>query len=98
GDLSTSWVADRYGPSRFVDVGFDKPRDVPYVDVYPLSDSHGVVTDVDVNGIRVHVGLGWTRIAVNLHHVSAIRVQIDHVAQPVHGLGSPGGFREIRIP
>jgi arabinofuranan 3-O-arabinosyltransferase len=100
GDLSTPWVADRYlAPSnRYIDVGFDRPRDVPYVDVYPLSGAHGVVTQVDVNGVRAHVGLGWTRIPVGLHHVSAIRVRIDHIVQPKVGLGGPGGFREIRIP
>ena len=100
GDLSTSWVADRYvGTSnRYIDVGFNKPRDVPYVDVYPLSGPHGVVTEVDVNGVMAHVGLGWTRIPVHLHDVSAIQVRIDHVVQPKVGLGGPGGFREIRIP
>ena len=71
GDLSTSWVADRYLPSsdRWIEIGFNAPRDVPYVDVYPLSDAHGIVTEVDVNGIRHAVGPGWTRIAVNLRHV-----------------------------
>jgi len=100
GDLSTSWVADRYTPppNRYVDIGFAKPRDVPYVDVYPLSGPHGVVTEVDVNGIRSPVGLGWTRIPVHLHDVATLRVRIDHVDQPKVGLGGPGGFREIRIP
>ncbi len=100
GNLSTSWVADRYvGPvNRYIDVGFSHPRDVPYVDVYPLSGLHGVVTRVDVNGIARNVGLGWTRIPVNLHHVSALRVRIDNVRQPKVALGGPGGFREIRIP
>jgi len=100
GNLSTSWVADRYvGPvNRYVDVGFTKPRDVPYVDVYPLSGRHGVVTRVDVNGIGRNVGLGLTRIPVNLHNVAALRIRIDNVRQPKVGLGGPGGFREIRIP
>jgi hypothetical protein len=100
GDLQTSWVADRYVPpsSRYLDIGFNKPRDVPYVDVYPLSGPHGVVTEADVNRIRSHVGPGWTRIAVHLHDVSSVRVGIDHVEQPKTGLGGPGGFREIRIP
>ncbi len=100
GDLSTSWAADRYVvvSDRYIDVGFAKPRDVPYVDVYPLSGPHGVVTKVDVNGIASPVGLRWTRIPVHLHNVSMIRIRIDHVEQPTVGLGGPGGFREIRIP
>ena len=100
GDTSTAWVADRLvAPSqRWIEVGFNAPRDVPYVDVDPLSDAHGVVTEVDVNGVRHAVGRGFTRIRVNLHHVSRLRVTIDHVDQPKVGLGGPGGFREIRIP
>lgn len=100
GDTSTAWVADRLiSPSeRWLEVGFTAPRDVPYVDVDPLSDAHGVVTEVDVNGVHHAVGRGFTRIQVNLHHVSRLRVTIDHVDQPKVGLGGPGGFREIRIP
>src|SRR6185312_415357 len=100
GDTSTAWVADRLAaPSeRWIEVGFNAPRDVPYVDVDPLSDAHGVVTEVDVNGVRHAVGRGFTRIQVNLRHVSRVRVTIDHVDQPKVGLGGPGGFREIRIP
>ena len=39
GDTSTAWVADRLvAPSqRWIEVGFNAPRDVPYVDVDPLS-------------------------------------------------------------
>ena len=100
GSLSTSWVADRVLPpsDRWIQIGFNAPRNVPYVDVYPLSDTHGVVTEVDVNGIRRAVGRGWTRIPVDLHNVAAVRVTIDSVAQPKVGIGGPGGFREIRIP
>ncbi len=100
GDVSTSWVANRYLPTfdRWIEIGLNSPRDVPYVDVYPLSDTHGVVTEVDVNGIHHSVRPGWNRIPVNLHRVSVIRVRIDEVVQPKVGLGGPGGFREIRIP
>ncbi len=100
GSLSTSWVADRYLPvyDRWIQITFNAPRDVPYVRVYPLSDSHGVVKEVDVNGIHSAVGPGWTTIRVNLHHVLTVRVTIDKVLQPKVGLGGPGGFREIEIP
>ena len=100
GNLSTAWVADRFAQTyeRWIEVGFTTPRDVPYVDVYPLSDAHARVTEVDVNGVRHAVGAGWTRIQVHLHHISALRVTIDHVVQPNTGLDGAGGFREIRIP
>ena len=100
GDPATAWIADRYLPvsRRYIEVGFSSPRDVPYVDLLPLSDAHGVVSEVDVNGVRHAVGRGWTRIALGLHAVRALRVTIDHVVEPRHGLGGPGGMREIRVP
>ena len=100
GDLSTAWIADRNLPvfDRWIEVGFNAPRDVPYVDLYALSDTHGVVTEVDVNGVHSRVHPGLDRIAVHLHAVRRLRVTIDHVVQPKTGLGGPGGFKEIRIP
>ena len=100
GQLSTSWVANRYLPlnDRWIQITFNKPRDVPYVDLYPLDDSHGFVKEVDVNGVHHQLGPGWTRIYLNFHHVTTLRVTIDDVIQPKVGLGGPGGFREIRIP
>jgi arabinofuranan 3-O-arabinosyltransferase len=100
GSLASAWVADRNLPvfDRWIEVGFNTPRDVPYVDVYPLDDSHETVTEIDVNGIHHHVGRGWTRVPVHLHHVSRLRLTIDHLIQPRTGLAGAGGFNEIRIP
>lgn len=100
GNTATAWVADRLVPTseRWIEIGFERPRNVAYVDIYPLSDSHGIVTEVDVNGIHHAVGLGWTRIPLHLRAVSVLRVTIDRVVQPKVGLGGAGGFREIRIP
>src|SRR4029453_960555 len=60
GDLSTVWAADRYyhPRSRWIEIGFDKPRDVPYVSLLPLRDDRGQVTKVDINGKRAKVHLG----------------------------------------
>ena len=81
GNLSTAWVANRNLPvfDRWIEIGFDAPRDVPYVDLYPLSDSHGVVTEVDVNGIHHALGLGWTRIPV---HLRSVQRTADHDRSP----------------
>ena len=100
GSLQTGWVADRNLPvaDRWMEVGFTAPRAVPYVDVYPLNDPHGTVTEVDVNGIHHKVGPGWTRIPLHLRSVSALRFTIDGLRQPPTGLAGAGGFREIRIP
>jgi arabinofuranan 3-O-arabinosyltransferase len=100
GKLSSAWVAGRNLPvaDRWIEVGFNAPRDVPYVDVYPLDDSHETITDIDVSGVHHKVGAGWTRVPVHLHHVSSLRIQIDHLIQPKVGSAGAGGFREIRIP
>ncbi|MGO9960658.1 MAG: alpha-(1-_3)-arabinofuranosyltransferase family protein [Solirubrobacteraceae bacterium] len=100
GNLQTAWVADRNLPvfDRWIQIGFDAPRAVPYVDVDPLDDSHQTVTEIDVNGIRHAVGRGWTRIPLHLRSVSALRLTIDGLIQPKVGLAGAGGFREIRIP
>jgi arabinofuranan 3-O-arabinosyltransferase len=100
GDTSTSWIADRNLPvfDRWIEVGFNAPRDVPYVDLNPLGDTHGVVTEIDVNGVHQSIHPGWNRIPVHPSAVTRLRVTIDDVVQPKHGLGGPGGFKEIRIP
>jgi arabinofuranan 3-O-arabinosyltransferase len=100
GNLQTAWVADRNLPvaDRWMEVGFTAPRAVRYVDVYPLNDPHGTVTEVDVNGVQHQVGPGWTRIGLHLRSVSALRFTITGLRQPSTGLAGAGGFREIRIP
>jgi arabinofuranan 3-O-arabinosyltransferase len=99
GDVGTSWIADRNLPAadRWIEVAFNAPRNVSHVDLYPLSDRHGVVTEIDINGIHHTVHPGWTRIPVHLHAVRTLRVTIDHVVQPKIGLSGAGGFKEIRI-
>ncbi len=100
GDLQTAWAADANLPvyDRWIEVGFQSPRDVPYVDLYPLDDSYGVVTEVNINGIPHALGPGWTRVPLNLHGVSALRVTITALRKPRTGKADAGGFREIRIP
>ncbi|MDQ6731907.1 MAG: alpha-(1-_3)-arabinofuranosyltransferase, partial [Actinomycetota bacterium] len=100
GKLSTAWIADRNAPvtDRWVQVGFNAPRNVPYVDVVPFNDAHGTVTQVSVNGIPHAVGPGRTRVAVNLHAVSAVRVTVTGLIKPRTGNAGAGGFREIAIP
>lgn len=100
GNPQTAWAADRNLPvsDRWIQIGFNAPRDVPYVDVYPLDDTHGTVTAVSVNGISHAVGAGWTRIPLHLHSVGALRLTITGLRQPTVGQADAGGFREIRIP
>ncbi len=100
GDPSTVWAANRYLPprDRWIEIGFERPRDVPYVDLERVEDRFGLVTQVNVGGVTARVGPGVTRVPVHLRHVSALRVTITHVVQPPGNLRGSGGFREIRIP
>jgi arabinofuranan 3-O-arabinosyltransferase len=100
GDPATTWVADRYflPSARWIEIGFDRPRDVPYVDLLPTRDPYGVEREVDVGGVRAKLGPGLTRVRVGLENVDKLRVTITDVDQPGGNLRGGGGFREIRIP
>ena len=100
GDLSTVWAADRYlNPSeRWIEIGFKRPRDVPYVDLYPLQDWSGIEREVEVGGVRARLHAGRNRIRLGLEQVGSLRVTITRVDQPPGDLRGAGGFREIRIP
>jgi hypothetical protein len=100
-DPSTVWAADRYfhPRSRWIEIGFDEPRDVPYVELLPLRDRRGQVTEVDVNGVRAKVRPGWNRIPVDLKDVDHVRITLVGVDQPDDtDLRGNGGLREIRVP
>ena len=81
GDPDTVWAADRYlhPRERWIEIGFDRPRDVPYVDLLPVRDWSGMVTEVDVGGVRAKVGPGRTRVRVGLHDVPSLRITITKV-------------------
>ena len=100
GDLETVWAADRYlhPRERWIEVGFERPRDVSYVDLWPIRDWRGIETEVDVGGKRAELGPGRNRIRVGLEEVSSLRITITGVDQPPGDLRGNGGFREIRIP
>jgi arabinofuranan 3-O-arabinosyltransferase len=100
GDPSTVWAADRYlhPRERWIEVGFERPRDVPYVDLLPVRDWRGIEREVDVNGVRAELRPGLNRIRLGLRDVGSLRVTITKVDQPGGDLRGNGGFREIRIP
>jgi arabinofuranan 3-O-arabinosyltransferase len=100
GDLETVWAADRYlhPRERWIKVGFERSRDVPHVDLWPIRDWRGIETEVDVGGKRAELGPGRNRIQVGLEGVSSLRITITDVDQPPGDLRGNGGFREIRIP
>ncbi|HEY3728102.1 MAG TPA: alpha-(1-_3)-arabinofuranosyltransferase family protein [Solirubrobacteraceae bacterium] len=99
GKLSTSWVPNTGLPpaQRWVQIGFTHPRDVPYIDVYPLSGPQATVTAISVNGLTFGVRQGWTRIPLHAHNLTSLRVALAHVIR-ANDRSGPGGLREIRIP
>ena len=100
GDPETVWAADRYlhPRERWIEVGFERPRDVPYVDLLPVRDWRGIETEVEVGGKRAELGPGVNRLRVDLEDVRSLRIRITGVRQPPGDLRGNGGFREIRIP
>jgi hypothetical protein len=99
GDESTAWLADRAltRPRHVVTVRLDAPRELPYVEVLPYDDRHGVVQRIVVNGDEVRVRPGWNRIPIG-ERVEEVSVRIVEVSQPDGISGGAGGIREIRIP
>jgi arabinofuranan 3-O-arabinosyltransferase len=101
GDPSTVWAADRYyrPRERWIEIGFERPRDVHHVDLLPVGDRRGIEKEVDINGVSAKLKPGWNRIPVELQDVATLRVTITKVNQPEDTeLRGSGGFREIRIP
>jgi hypothetical protein len=100
GDPTTLWAAARYlRPStRWLEVGFSKPRDVDHVDLMPVHDWRGIEREVDINGVRAPLQAGWNRVPVHLKDVTRLRIRLTKVDQPDSDLRGSGGFREIRIP
>jgi len=101
GNPGTSWLADPTleQARHYLEVGFERPRDVSYVDVLPDdSNPRLLVTEIAVGGQTFRVGRGWNRLPVRLHGVSSLRVQIAGQLTRGRDVGSAGGLRELRIP
>ena len=99
GSTRTAWIADRNltPAQRWVEIGFQAPRDVDHIDLLPHDDARAVVEAVEVNGRRFRVHAGWNRLALGLHGVGALRIRIAHARFPQEP-GGGGGLAEVRIP
>ncbi len=101
GDPRTAWLADRRlaRDRHHLDVAFDRPRDVPYVDVLPESDRYGVVRAIAVDGRTFPVHSGWNRLRLDLRGARSLRLRIAKVDFPpgVFEAGA-GGLAEVRVP
>ncbi len=101
GSASTAWLADpTLGPGdRWLQVDFDAPRSVPYVELLPYGDAGGRVTQVQIAGRAFAVHPGWNRLALGLRGASNLRVTLSGVSAPARGApAGAGGIAELRIP
>jgi arabinofuranan 3-O-arabinosyltransferase len=101
GDLATAWLADRdlVPRSRWLEVGFERPRPVPYVDLLPYVDSRGAVEEVEIGGRRFGVRPGWNRLRLGERRARSLRIRMARVRIPPGVTdGGGGGIRELRVP
>ena len=101
GNPQTAWLADpTLDPSRrWLEVDFDRPIDVPYVDLLPYDDSGGAVRQVQIAGRTFAVHPGWNHLVLGVRHAAGLRVTLTSVSPPAAGAAaSAGGISELRIP
>ena len=100
GDPRTAWLADpTLDPTRRrLDLTFARPRDVPFVDVVPYSDSRGAVRAVEVEGKRVPVRPGVNRIRLGLSDADGLSVRIAEVEHRGDEDRGAGGIAELVVP
>ena len=101
GDARTAWLADKFlaRPRRWLEIGFQRRRDVPHVDVLPENDRYGTLRELEVGGRRFAVHPGWNRLRVGLRDVDRLRVRVTRVDYPpAVAEGGAGGIHELRIP
>jgi arabinofuranan 3-O-arabinosyltransferase len=100
GDLRTAWLADpTLDSGRWrLELTFERPRDVPYIDLVPYSDSRGTVVAVEVAGRRVPVRPGVNRIRLGLRGAPGLSVRLADVERPATGDRAAGGITELGVP
>ena len=99
GSPRTAWLADpTLDPSqRWLQVDFDHPQTVPYVDLLPITGP-GTVERVQLASRTFAVHPGWNRLRLSMHDVAAVRVTLTRVAPASRGATGAGGISELRIP
>ena len=101
GSPNTAWLADpTLTPDRrTLQLDFQAPREVPYVDLLAHNDAGGTVSAVEIAGQRFVLRAGWNHLVLGLHHVGGLAVAIVSVTPPQAGaVASAGGISELRVP
>ena len=101
GNPGTAWLADTTLPQseHWIEIAFDHPRDVPYLDLLPYSSDPFVrLTRVQIGTRLFAVHPGWNRLAIELTHASVLRIEIARVHTTGNQGGTGVGIAEVRIP
>jgi hypothetical protein len=101
GNPRTAWQADStLDPSQhWIQVGFDRPRDVPYIDLLPdASNPLVALTRLQIAGRTFSIHPGWNHLVLNLRHVSALRILLMRTRNLTANPGGAGGLAEVRVP
>ena len=100
GDPSTFWVADRYvePDRRRIEIAFDRPRDVPYVDLLAQRESRTQVGTVELAGRKFELKQGWNRLRLGLRDVNRLELRILRLTGPSERFRGPGAIAELRVP
>ncbi|MET0205744.1 MAG: alpha-(1-_3)-arabinofuranosyltransferase family protein [Thermoleophilaceae bacterium] len=100
GDPDTFWIADRNleRGERRIEIQFDEPRGVPYVDLLPQRESQTRVAGVEIAGRPFEVTPGWNRLPLRLRGVTGLEVKIVGLTGPDEPFRGPGALAEVRIP
>ncbi len=100
GDRSTFWIADRYlaRSRRWLEIGFERPLDVPHVDLLPQRETATDVVEVEIAGRRHPVDAGWNRLEIGLEDARSVRVRVTRLRGPEDRFRGPGAIAELRIP
>lgn len=97
GNPRTYWLADAaLQPDRhWIEIQFDKPLDIPYIDVLPRTDAGAVPDEIRVAGKTVKAHPGYNRIQLGLKRAKKLHVLITARRT---GSAAAGGIAELRIP
>ncbi|HZN87710.1 MAG TPA: alpha-(1-_3)-arabinofuranosyltransferase family protein [Thermoleophilaceae bacterium] len=100
GDADTFWIADRNldVDRRRIEIAFERPRDVPYIDVLPRRESSTGVTSLEVGGRTFEIEPGWNRLPVELADVERLELAIGGLSGGSEEFRGPGALAEVRIP
>jgi arabinofuranan 3-O-arabinosyltransferase len=99
GSEATEWLADSHldSPRHWIEIGFDGPTDVPFIELLPAAGRRTAVAAVAVGGRGFAVAPGWNRLQLGLRDVDSLRINVNS-APGRDDVREGLGIAELRIP